>query len=188
MTTATTTTTAAPGKRPVVPRCGNCGAPAELVGRGLCSNCYSNATIRSQFNSVTGQRIAPPPVPIRRDDDDGIGTGEFARGRRLDNRMSHAGGGDEEARRRRDEAALIDAIERLTAAKRHIAEVDGKPAGGRTAAFRLADLGEQRGDAAVQRLVRTGKLRQLTVRCRNAEGSEPGGLAARGLRLVTAGQ
>jgi hypothetical protein len=49
-------------------------------------------------------------------------------------------------------------------------------------------LSEPRGDAATERLVRAGKMRQLTVRYRADEKREPGGRQARGLRLTNAGQ
>jgi hypothetical protein len=183
MTTATTTTTAAPGKRPAVPfrLCGGCGSSAgDPDRRFLCARCYADGPTRSRFRS-DGTRIAEPPVVAPRDNDGTPpGRGEFAKGRRsISGRETFAvQAGDEEVRRLREDGALLSAVQQLTEAGNHIA-ADGLPAAGQRAACRLADLGEHRSEVVVERLLKSGRLKRVEVRTRNAEGHAPGGKPAK---------
>src|SRR5690348_16852396 len=90
MITKTARTGTATATRTAVPRCGSCSTVGGIVARGLYGRCYADGPNRSRFDSA-GQRIAEPPAPPRRDDDDTPFAGQPACGRHLDGVMAFAG-------------------------------------------------------------------------------------------------
>jgi hypothetical protein len=186
---------------PTPRRCPACGgAVGTLLTRFLCPSCYQTGEIRSCFDH-RGRRVSEQPVPYTETNTYTTPpivptTGLFAgqpqppqppRPRRTHRRRrtsALAGELDRAARDEQDDAALLAAVDQLTAEGRY-PEIEGSGfAAGAYAASERADLTDRRARQAVERLVSAGKIAPTTVRVlRRLDGGDKNQTAA-GLKRV----
>jgi hypothetical protein len=132
------------------PTCRHCrGLEADPTLRWLCPRCYHDPLTRACY-STSGERIADPPIAHVEEPDTtpAPAAGACRRRRRQDSE--------------RDDAGLLEAVQRLTAAGNYRTD-GGRPAAGLNAALRAASLDSTRGAASVERLVAAGALVRVTV-------------------------